>query len=388
MSILLFFLFNDGFPFELLQFVKPYLLITIPSLFIVSAIAVAFEVLLGKYSVVQNIGFFVIFIGLATLSQKNDSNFMFDAFGTKIVTHQMEETVRTLIPKNENTNLAIGYVLGNIKDTKKFEFIGVDFPSQFILSRIGWILASLLLISAISPLFHRFNKSTYSRVKNKKNEGKLETPAREVLLSALPVPEVHYGVIPILKTEFLLLIRHGKKWLWLFNFIGMVLLAVLPLQTAHQFVLPILWFFQVGRLSELTTKEVTHGVHYFAFSSFKPLGRLLLSQLVAAVVLIFFLSMPLLVRYAWEADFISLLSIVLGGIGLVLVASTLGIVTGGKKLFEVLFFMITYMNINGIVFMDYFGGLAHNSFYILKLALTAMLLGFFGFLARSYQLRK
>ena len=387
MSILLFFLYNAGFPFEFLQFAKPYLLITIPSLCIVSALALAFEVLLGKYSVVQNIGFFIVFIALAMLTPKNDSHFMFDAFGTKIVTHQMEESVRTLLPTNENIGMTIGYVAGNIKETKKFEFTGVDFTPQFIFSRIAWMIASLLLIVVIAPFFHRFNRNTYVLVKSQKNEVKLETSVKEIILSTLPVPEVHYGIIPILKTEFLLLIRQGEKWMWLLNFLGIALLALLPLQTAHQFVLPILWFLQIGRLSELTTKEITYGVHYFAFSSFKPLTRLLLSQVAAGVVFILFLSMPLLARYAWEFNLNALLAIVLGGTGIVLFASALGIITKGKKLFEVLFFMITYANINGIIFMDYFGGFTHPSIYLLKLSLTTVVLAALAFLTRSYQLR-
>jgi hypothetical protein len=38
-----------------------------------------------------------------------------------------------------------------------------------------------------------------------------------------------------------------------------------------------------------------------------------------------------------------------------LFSSALGIVSGGKKLFEILFFAITYANLNRIPFADYYG---------------------------------
>jgi hypothetical protein len=176
----------------------------------------------------------------------------------------------------------------------------------------------------------------------------------------LPKVQANYGILPFIKTELLLLIRHGKKLLCALNFIGIILLAVLPLHIAHLLVLPILWFLQVGRLS-INTKEIVYRVHYLAFASYKPMSRLLFSQLISAIALLVYLALPLLIRYVFLADFSALLPIVLGGILVVLLASSLGILTKGKKLFEVLFFMITYANINNIAFLDYFGGMTHDS---------------------------
>lgn len=389
MSILLFFLYNDGFSFELLQFVKPYLLITIPSLFFISALAVVFEVLMGKYTVVQNIVFFFLFASLAVNTPSQDSYFTMDVYGSKIVTQQMEKNVRAVSGTDRNTDLTIGYILGNIKGSKKFKFNGIDFPTQFILSRFLWMLFGVLLLVVVSPLFHRFDQKKWV---SKKNSTEAIIPKEKnesvVILSALPNTETNYGILAFVRIEMLLLVRHGKKWLWLFNFAGMFLLAFLPLETAHQLVLPILWFLQVGRLSELNTKEITYGVHYFTFASYKPLSRLLLSQITVGIGLMFFLSIPILIRYMYLADFIAVFVILLGGITIVLLASLLGILTKGKKLFEVLFFMITYAIINGIIFMDYFGALPHNSWYTLKLILVCICLGIFSFFIRNHQLRR
>ena len=52
-SILLFFLYNDGYPFEPTQFLKPYLIITIPAIALISVLAVAFEVVFRRHSIIQ-----------------------------------------------------------------------------------------------------------------------------------------------------------------------------------------------------------------------------------------------------------------------------------------------------------------------------------------------
>jgi hypothetical protein len=388
MSILLFILYNDGFSFELFQFVKPYLLITLPALFFISMLAVVFEVFLGKYSVLQNVGFFFLFSALMVFSPKTQSQFFFDVFGSKIVMHHLEEKVRDITNSDAETNLSVGYVLGHVEKAKKFEFNGIDFPTSFIISRFVWGLFGIGIIAIISIFFHRFDRKEHLFLKNfitakEENEHKV----KDLVLSSLPIASINYKIAPLVKTELLLLFRIGKKWLWIINIVGMILLAVLPITIAHQIGLPILWFLQVNRLSNLTTKELTNKVHYFAFSSYKPITRLLSSQLFAAVILMFVLSLPLTIRHLIAFDYSASISVFFRGIFIVLLAALLGVLSKGKKLFEVLFFMIAYANINGVLVFDYFGGFEHQAFYVLKLAVISLILGSLCAFVRTYQLK-
>lgn len=387
MSILLFFLYNGGYSFELLQFIKPYLFITIPALFFIAVLAVVFEVLFGKYSVIQNTGFFFLFSLIMTFSPKNETEFSYDLFGTKIVMHQLEETVKKITNSNKNADLSIGYVIGNTIKPKQFEFNGMAFPSSFIISRFVWIGLGIGLIAIISPVFHRFNRKKHVAAKKLAIINKEQHIAKEISVVNLPKATIKFGVLTLLKTECLLLFRKGKKWLWLFNIIGMILLIALPLKIAHQMVLPILWFFQVSRLSDLTIKETINNVHYFTFTSYKPLSRLLFSQLLAGIVLILGLALPLLIRLITIEDFFAASSVLFGAVFIVLLGSVLGILTKGKKLFEVLFFMITYANINSIPILDYFGGFQHQSYYLIHQFIMILFLGSICFIIRNYRLR-
>ncbi|SEK49929.1 hypothetical protein SAMN04487910_0665 [Aquimarina amphilecti] len=387
MSILLFFLYNDGYSLEILDFLIPYFLIPIPAMFVISVLAIIFEVIFRKYSIIQNIGFFFLFSVLAFSSSNQETQYELDPFGTKIVMHHMEETVRDIIQVEEQTNLSIGYVLGNIEETQKFEFNGLSFPVSFIASRLMWMLLGLILIVIITPLFHRFNmkeklRNTISTPKFLQKENN-----QEIILSELKKSNTDYRIFSLVKTELMLLYRKGKRWLWIINIIGFVLLAFIPMDIAYPLILPILWFLQVHRLSEISSKEVYNNVHHFAFTSHKPLRRLLTSQIIAGTILMILLALPLIVRFFILFDLLSNLNIVVGAIFIVLLGSTIGIVTKGKKLFEILFFMITYANINKIPFTDYFGGLHHNSNYLIYLIMITVILGTIGFLTRGYQLR-
>ena len=387
MSIVLFFLYNDGFPFEIWQFVKPYLLIPIPAMFLISVIAVVFEIVFRKYSVIQNIIFFFLFSSLMISQADTEIQFATDTFGSKIVIHQLEETVKNIKGLDKDIDITIGYVLGNVTKANKFEFNGINFPTSFIFSRLLWILFGFICIGLTAPFFHRFSlKKAVSKIKKKAVLH--STGMNDIELSVLPKPQINYGIFQLLKTELLLLIRIGNKWSWLLNAIGMLLLIMLPIKIAHQFVLPILWFLQVSRLSTLTTKEISNNVHYFAFSSYRPLHRLLTSQILSAFLLMVFLAIPLLTRLAFQIDIIAIVSIVLGALFIVLLASTLGILTHGKKLFEVLFFLLTYANTNGIPQMDYFGAFQQSKSYLLTILFLTIALMVTTLLSRKYQLNR
>lgn len=387
MSIILFFLYNDGSSFELIQFITPYLFITIPAMFFTAVTAVVFEVIFKKYMILQQLAFFVLFSVLMAFSPKSNLEFSLDVFGSKIVMYELEQTVRTIIQSDDSVDLSIGYVLGNTKKPSTFEFNGLDFPASFVISRVLILFIGIGLIAGFGPLFHRFN--LLERVSNKKPKNTSvihEENGKTIVLASIPIATTHYGIGKLLKIEFVMLLRKGKKWLWLLNITGMILLVVLPLDIAHQVILPILWFLQVHRISDISTKELTHNVHYFAFASYQPMRRVFFSQLSAAIVLLICLASPLVFRLVTIGNLSATSAVLLGATGIVLVASLFGMLTKGKKLFEVFFFMLTYANINGIPRLDYFGGFEHDSLYTYTLVITILLLGAIGFFSRKHQL--
>lgn len=389
MAIALFYFYHDpGFPFEVAHFLKPYLLITLPALFFISCLAVCFEVLLGRYTTLQNGVFFFLFCALAIHSPSGDSRYTWDALGSKIVTDRMETQVQELTGTPTTDGLTIGYVLGHTAAAQKFAFKGIAFPITFLWSRLGWMFAGLVLVLGCAPFFSRFDFQKPMALRKPKKLLISDTGTRSISVSQLTPPQPDFGVWALFKTEFLLWIRHGKKWMWVLHLVGMVLLAILPLNITHRMVLPVLWFLQVGRLSGLTSKELTYGIHYFSFSSYRPIRRLLSAQVGAAWIYMLALSAPLLLRYGVLAQGVPIVSVVFGSMLMVCLAAFLGLLTRGKKLFEVLFFMICYGNINAIPFLDYFGGLHTTSSYVLQLFGFVVLLASATIGLRMLQLRQ
>jgi formate/nitrite transporter FocA (FNT family) len=94
----------------------------------------------------------------------------------------------------------------------------------------------------------------------------------------------------------------------------------------------------VSRWSDIATKEKTNRMHYFTYAAYQPVRRLLVSQLIAGIILGVALSFPLIIRYSISGGFIHVSEIVTGAVFIVAFAVCLGILSGGNKLFEILFF--------------------------------------------------
>ena len=184
-----------------------------------------------------------------------------------------------------------------------------------------------------------------------------------------------------------MLIRKGPEWFWLINFGGMIALVLLPINKAYQIVLPVLWFLQVNRWADLSTKEKFFGTSNFIYSSFKPLHRLLTSQILAGFLLAIFLAFPILIRELFAGNLISTLAIIVGSLFLVSFAIFSGIISGGKRLFEILFFVVTYAIVNAVPFVDYFGGFHQDFQYVILMIVVLLMVLITSFLLRNREIK-
>ena len=113
------------------------------------------------------------------------------------------------------------------------------------------------------------------------------------------------------------------------------------------------------------------------------------AQILAGVILAVALALPVIGRYLIASNINAIINILCGAIFIVLLAVCLGIVSGGKKLFEVIFFMLTYAATQKIPAIDYLGATTHENHtgYISILIMLILSLGSISFLVRNYQAR-
>lgn len=386
MSIGMFFGFNKNQPFELTHFLKAYALIPLPTLFFTAAISVFLEVLIIKKTVIQNIAVYALFILIIGIQQKGDpKNAYLDFFGITHITSAMITQVEELVEDEANVVLNIGFIVSSNRATERFEFIAPNIDVTVIMSRLGIIVISFFGVFILAPFFHRFDlKQTI-----KESSAKISSHQSTTLqLAVKQMPKVNFSasILPLIKMELLMHFKQTSRWL-LFIILGlMVAMTFAPISVAHPILLPITWFLLLNNLSGLITKEKTYNMHYFAFSSFEPIKRLLSAQLISGFILVLLVAIPLLIRLLITNSF-SALHVLLGATLLVFGAGLSGALSGGKRLFEVLFFFISYMALNKLPIADYFGGFHDGLPYTALLFLLSSTMIVLLFIIRKKQIR-
>jgi hypothetical protein len=391
MALGLFFFRSKSPTFDIIQFLMPYLLSTIPSIFLVSVLAIVFEIIFGNKTNLSNLAFFFLFgFVIAKTNTGNNPNLAFvDPLGIKYLTDQMVAVVNAISPSTTN-DVSAGYLFSENQKKQYFDFQGSTWTIFYVLSRIIWIAIGFGLLFFASKVFKRFDSRTIVLSK-KKSAGfiitEIKTEPKEIQLSKLSKINPQFGIFPIIKTEFLMLIRKGPKWFWLINFAGMIALFLIPIKEAYQIALPVLWFLQINRWADLSTKEKFFGTSNFIYSSFNPLQRLLTSQILAGFLLATFLALPILVRQLFDGNLMATIAIIVGSLFLVSFAVFTGIISSGKRLFEILFFAVTYANINGVPFVDYFGAFHQDFQYLITMIVVLFLLLTTSFLFRNQEIK-
>ncbi|QEC77705.1 hypothetical protein [Mucilaginibacter ginsenosidivorax] len=393
-SIIMFFVRTSGSSFIISNFIIPYLLFVVPAMVFISSLAVVAEVFLGRKSILQYIAFFFFFGALMANvnGQKNETlAVIIDPYGVRTMTTSIKNQVNTQYHQHiEGVNL--GFTFNSKRGFRIFEWNAITITGLFLASRLLWLMLSMGLVYLSSFFFHRFDFKRALKKKAAVADPQLTTPAfaaTGINRTLMPPLVTDYGIFPFIKTELLLLVRKGSKWLWLIIAGVSISMLFAPIGISHLYILPVLWFLQVTRLSELATKEETYRLHYFTYASYKPLQRMLPAQILAGAILGIVLAFPLILRYVIAGNGYAIFNIISGAVCIVLLAVCIGIISKGKKLFEIIFFLLTYALTQAIPIADYLGAIPHNNhiIYIAVILGLNVFLAIVSFVVRGYQSR-
>jgi hypothetical protein len=249
---------------------------------------------------------------------------------------------------------------------------------------------AIVLIWISSKMFRRFDTRTFylpGLASQNHVPDNQAPPTNEITLSSLPEVSSVFNIFPLIKAEIRMLLRKGPLWFWLINTGLFISLFFIPLGKAHQVVLPIVWFLQINRWADIATKEKFYGTSSFVYGSSKPLGRLLTAQVLAGTLIALAFAFPVLLRYSIAGEFAFLPGIVLGAMLLISFSICSGILTGGKRFFEIFFFLLTYAVIESIPQADYFGGKHCTTEYVAIQLLIVLFLLTTAYIARNYEIK-
>lgn len=394
MTVVMFFVRGETNDLELGKLLLPLLILTAPAMFILAALALFFDSLSKISRGFINIAYFFLWIFLVSSSLKFPA---FDVFGINTGLIDIKNAISATHPDWNGGSRSGILITDSLATRKVFTWEGMNWTQKIILQRIFWMAAAFGLVLLASLFFNRFDTSE-TKVRKHRTLWFLKKKViltddnllpSQIKYCDLPVAEARFRYISLVKAELRLMFR-GKHILWLGLTAGLfVATAFAPLDFSYKVALPLMWFLQILILSKLGSREITHRCNEYIFSAAFPLRRQLPATLSAAAMVMLLLALPVLCRVLLSGNPYGAYAIVVGALFVPSFAMASGILTGGSKLFEVLFTIMVYGILNGIVFVDFVGAINGSkelgiANYFLVITLVLVILAFLG---RKRQIR-
>lgn len=382
MTIAMFMIRGETSHMEIEELLTPLLFITIPTMFIIASIALFFDSLSNLSRGMKNILYFFLWIFLIGSSQLNP--FM-DVLSTNTTLAEIKNSISSIHP-DWNSEAGTGIMLrDSTENIKIFTWDGINWSISFLLQRFFWMFASFGIVLIASLGFNRFDTSKikkqrtsrFSRINPPRIEDKVIQS--QLKFADIPLPENKFSFLNLVLAEIRLMAK-GNTTLWLIITAVLFLTSTIaPINFAYKIILPLLWFFQTLILSKLGSRETTNRCNEYIFSSVSPLLRQLPAMFLAASFLMLLLSLPVALRLLLAHDLYSVYAIIVGSLFIPSFAIASGIITGGSKLFEVIFTIIVYGYFNNVYFFDFTGAISEShefgvAHYIFAITLVLVIL--------------
>jgi uncharacterized membrane protein len=342
---------------DLLQLSLPFLLLVIPGLALVAALAVLFETLRLLRGARGSILYFFLWIGVLTIpaaqAASGHQKAWLDPFGWSAPLLDIQAAVRAHFP-DYNGNVNVGVTVSHTPQ-RTFAWGGLDWR-PVAPWRLLWALVAVALAAASALPFHRFDPERMPR------RSASERPSRGRAASSLrrrwtPLVERlvgHSAGLTVLWAELALLLRERRRG-WALVAVGLWVACLLaPFEVVRRFLLPAAWMWPLAAWAGMGNHEARHRTEALVFVCPRPLLRQLPAAYGAGVLLTALVGSGAALRFLGARAWPELAAWAVGMLFVPALALASGVVSRGPRLFEVTYLLVWYLGLlNGLPLLDF-----------------------------------
>ncbi len=351
---------------SLSAYLLPYLLLTLPMMALVAAVAVLFESIRWLRGGFGNVVFFFLFlmsywvmagITFMVLPKTTGAGGLSEPLipeptGALEIFRGISAAGMKLVPGYQG-GLDLGNPFQRYGPIKTFVWNGIVWSAPSILGRLLWIVIAIGIASLAATFFDRFDPSNLAvrvRRKEKRSRSELDSqraqPASHMTLTSTALFTTPRRArrtsifLNIVGVELRLMLK-GQRWWWYAVAMGLILVALI-LQTAEsrQIVLPFVCIWPLLIWSQLGSREVLNRTDQLVFSAAYHLRRQFIATWTSAFFLTLIAVSGVIVRLILTGEWNVIMAVVVAAAFIPAAALALGIWSGGSKLFEVVYLLL------------------------------------------------
>ncbi len=348
--ILMQFYRHESLSVKLEQYIAPFVFITIPHLFILSAFTVFFDVIPCLKGVFGNIILFAVWITFSTISAAMPGN-VYDLFGIGLIFNQMLTDAKTVYPGLPDA-ASFGYY-PNHGAISTFIWSGVVWENSFLTTRLMWMGIAVVLVIITAIIFNRFQTPEIPVLRTSITK----SAYRDHLYSYILTPvkkSSHICFHTILKGELKIMVA-GKSLWWYATVLIFVVLSYFIVSGEGIKWISLILLLPMGIWSQMGCREKLSNTTQLIISSCPRVIKWTAS-LTAGVCVSLFMSLGVLTRFAVNGAWDNFAAWVSGTLFITALALMCGTLSGSRSLFEGICLTLLYLGpINNIGPFDFLG---------------------------------
>lgn len=367
-AVLMQFVRGEDTVVHLVPLIMPFLVSTLPFMAVIAALAVLFEslpVLRGSWGNVIYF-FFWIFVILASIDMTLGKDHKIvtatnDLAGMTVPLHSMTEQVSAEFPDYKG-ELQIGAALqDSVTALQTFVWKGVDWTLGIAVARLWWLFAAFGIVVLASLGFRRFQEedSGQGRSSNAADEPADANGKRQrfdFLRMLLRDWSPRSSFIGLVLGELRLMFSSAGRGWYLVALALVIAQLAAPLNVGRQFLLPAAWIWPIALWSAMGCRERLFGTDQVVFSAPNMIQRQVSAIWIAGIAVTAFTGLGIGLRFAVAGDLGGLASWGTGVLFIPSLALLAGVITGGRKLFEVVYLFLWYIGpLNHVPQLDFMG---------------------------------
>jgi hypothetical protein len=333
---------------------SPFLLIALPAMAVIAALAVLFETIRPLSGGAGNVLWFFLYSAILAIPMATGSPRL-DVTGVMLVQESAGAAAKAAYPEYEGGfSLTVG---GDVRNRPKgsFPWAGIEWTPARVAQRLVLFGVAILLALVAAAPFDRFDESRRTRGQEREGPG---TGTR----APVPVPEkgvalrVPSFLPPVFAGELKLMINGRPWWFWAV-FAGLIVAgAATPIEISRGRILPFAWIWPILVWSAMGAREARDGTGELVFTAPRPLSRQLPSLYAAGVAVAMAAGSGVALKCLVTGSFAALLGWLAGALFIPALALCLGAWSGGSKLFEAIYTVLWYVGpLQPVAALDFMG---------------------------------
>jgi hypothetical protein len=358
---------------DLRQIAAPFALVVLPTVAMVAAIALLFEMIPWLRAGLGNIAYFFIWTWYLVWSFQAEARHVpwwRDMLGGNLVMSQVWAALLRVDPHAKLNSVEIG--AGGERASHFFTFHGFVFAGSDVAGRLAWFAVALGVVAVAALIFDRFAKPARTADRAKRNVvaakwqsavARLSTPLVDALFSS------DFGAIVL--AEFRLLVRGLSFW-WYVVAAGLWVFQLFADTKGQSLAVGLAWIWPMLQWSQLGTREAACATEQFIYPTLHPIRRQFVAQWLAGVLLT---AGGSLVHWAIAGNLGGIEGILAGAVFVPTLAIACGALSGTTRLFEIAYLVLWYLGPMNRTTFDFTQAAYAPGFALASLVLFAMAVG-------------